>query len=94
MAFCPQLTRAGRGVALAAAGRPVLEVVIAVVGPQAAVVEAEHVIHPVRLPGHTGRLPERRGAPVVSPVRGAAADGVAGQDLSAVVVVATLLARA
>lgn len=71
-----------------------LEVVVAVVGPQAAVVEAKDVVYPVRLSGHAGRLPERRRAPVMSPVWGAAADGVARQDLSAGVVVATLLACA
>lgn len=55
-----KLTRAGWGVLSAVTGWPVLEVVVTVVGPQTAVVEAKNVVHPVRLSGHTGRLPERR----------------------------------
>lgn len=68
-----------------------LEVVVAVVRPQAAVVKAEHVVHPVGLSGDAGGFPERRRAPVVRPVGSAAPDGVPCQDLSAGAVVATLL---
>lgn len=68
------------------------EVVVAVVGPQAAVVEAEDVVQPVGLSGNMGGLVVRRRAPVVRSVRGAAPDGVSSQDLKTVAVIATLLA--
>lgn len=70
-----------------------LEVVLTVVGPQAAVVEAEDVVEPVGLPGDVGGSVVRGRAPVVSSVRSAAPDGVSSQDLRSVDVVATLLAR-
>lgn len=68
------------------------EVVLAVVGPQAAVVEAEHVVEPVGLSGHMGGFVEGRRAPVVGSVRSAAPDGVSSQDLRTAAVIATLLA--
>lgn len=68
------------------------EVVLAVVGPQAAVVEAEDVVDPVGLSGHMGGFVVRRRAPVVCSVRSAAPDGVSSQDLSTGAVIATLLA--
>lgn len=89
---CCQLTRGGWDVRSAVTGWPVLEVVVAVVRPQTAVVEAKNVVYPMGLSGHTGRLPERRRTPVMSSVWGAAADGVTRQYLSTSVVVATLLA--
>lgn len=69
------------------------EVVVAVVGPQAAVVEAEDVVDPVGLPGDVGGFVVWRRAPVVGSVRSAAPHGVSGQDLSPVAVIATLLPR-
>lgn len=69
------------------------EVVLTVVGPQAAVVEAEDVVDPVGLSGNVGGFVVWRGAPVVRSVWSAAPDGVSGQDLSAVAVIATLLPR-
>ena len=87
------LTRAGRVVASAVAGGPVLEVVVAVVRPQAAVVEAEHVVHPVRLSRDAGGSLEGRRAPVVRSVRSAPPDGVCRQDLCTGAVIATLLSR-
>lgn len=68
------------------------EVVLAVVGPQAAVVEAEDVVEPVRLSGNMGGFVIWRRAPVVCSVRSAAPDRVSSQDLSTVAVIATLLA--
>lgn len=68
------------------------EVELAVVGPQAAVVEAEDVVEPVGLSGNMGGFVVWRRAPVVSSVRSAAPDGVSSQDLSTVAVIATLLA--
>lgn len=68
-----------------------LEVVVAVFGPQAAVVEAQHVVDPVGLPRDPGGALEGRRAPVVGSVRGAAPDGVGRQDLGTRAVVATLL---
>lgn len=85
------LTWAGGLVTPAVAGGPVFEVVAAVVGPQAAVVEAEDVIDPVRLTRNTRGLLVRRWAPVVCSVWRAAPNGVGRQDLSAGAVIATLL---
>lgn len=67
------------------------EVVVAVVGPQAAVVEAEDVIDPVRLTRNAWGLLVRRRAPVVGSVWGATPNGVTRQDLNAGAVIATLL---
>lgn len=69
------------------------EVVLTVVGPQAAVVEAEDVVDPVGLSRNMGGVVVWRRAPVVCPVWSAAPDGVSGQDLSTVAVIATLLPR-
>lgn len=88
-----ELTCAGGLVPPAVAGRSVFEVVLTVVGPQAAVVEAEDVVDPVGLSGNMGGFVVWRGAPVVRSVRSAAPDGVSGQDLSTVAVIATLLPR-
>ena len=68
------------------------EVVLAVVRPQAAVVEAQDVVHPVGHARDAGRPPVGGRAPVVGPVRGAPPDGVGRQDLGPRVVVAALLA--
>lgn len=70
-----------------------LEVVVAVVRPQAAVVEAEHVVDPVGLARDPRGLPERGRTPVVCSIRSAAPDGVCSQDLGTGAVVAALLAR-
>lgn len=69
------------------------EVVLAVVGPQAAVVETEHVVSPVGQAGDTGWPDVRRSAPVVPPVRRAAPYGVTRQHLGTSTVIATLLTR-
>lgn len=69
------------------------EVVVAVVRPQAAVVEAEDVIDPVGLSRDTRRPLVGRRAPVVRSVRSTAPDRVCRQDLSAGAVIAALLSR-
>ena len=67
------------------------EVDLAVVGPQTAVVEAEHVVEPVGEPWDPGRVSVRRRAPVVSPIWGATSNRVPCQDLGPRAVIATLL---
>lgn len=86
-----KLTRADWLVTPAVTGGPVFKVVVAVVRPQAAVVEAEDVIDPVGLSRNTRRFPEWRWAPVVCSVWGAASNRVCCQDLSTGAVVTTLL---
>lgn len=67
------------------------EVVVAVVGPEAAVVEAEDVVDPVGLSGDSRRPLVGGRAPVVRSVGGTSSNGVCGQDLSSSAVVTTLL---
>lgn len=71
-----------------------VEVDVAVVGPQAAVVEAQNIVEPVGITGNARGLLVRRRAPVVGSVGGAAPGGVPGQHQSAGAVVAALLPRA
>lgn len=68
-----------------------LKVVLAVIRPQAAVVEAEHVVLPVREAWDAGGPSVRWGAPVVSSVGRAAPNGVTRQHLGTSAVIATLL---
>lgn len=70
-----------------------LEVNVAVVGPEAAVVEAEDVVEPVGEARDAGGLLVGRGSPVVASVRGAAPHGVPCEHLGAGSVVAALLPR-
>lgn len=70
-----------------------LEVDVAVVGPEAAVVEAEDVVEPVGEARDAGGLLVGRGSPVVASVRGAAPHGVPCEHLGARSVVAALLPR-
>ena len=69
------------------------EVVMAVVRPQAAVVEGQDVVDPVGHARDPGGAPVGGRAPVVCPVRCAPPDGVGRQDLGPRLVVAALLAR-
>lgn len=64
---------------------------MAVVGPEAAEVEAGDIVEPVGVARQPRRLPVWRRAPVVRPVWGAAADRVSRQHQSPGAVVATLL---
>lgn len=63
-----------------AARRSMVEVDVTVVRPEAAVVEAHDIIEPVGVPGHPWGLPVWRRAPVVSPVRGTATNGISRQN--------------
>lgn len=85
------LTWAGRLVTPAVTGRPVFEVVVAVVRPQAAVVEAQDIVHPVGLPGNSRRFLVGRWAPVMCSVWSTTPNRVCCQDLSTSAVVTTLL---
>lgn len=60
-----------------------LEINGAVVGPEAAVVEAEDIVQPVGEAWDAGGLLVGRGSPVVASVRGAAPHGVPRQHLGA-----------
>lgn len=77
---CPAVTRGA-----------VFEVVMTVVRPQAAVIEAENIIEPVGLGRNSGRFLEGRWAPVVCSVWCAAPDRVCCQDLCSCAVIAALL---
>lgn len=92
MQWC--LTSFGRLVGPAVTGGSVFEVVLAVIWPQAAVVEAEHVVLPVREAWDPWRLFVRRGTPVMPAVRCTAPDGVTCQHLGTCAVIATLLTSA
>lgn len=86
-----ELTRAGGQVPSAVTGGPMFEVVVAGVGPEAAIVEAEDVIDPVGEPRNPRWSLVGRRAPVVSPVWSATSNGVRCQDLSSGAVVTALL---
>ena len=83
----------GRLVTPAVTGGPVFEVVVAVVRPQAAVVETEDVVDPVGLSGDSRGFLERWRAPVMCSVWSASPDRVSCQHLSTGAVIATLLSR-
>lgn len=74
--------------------RPMAEVDIAVVRPQAAVEKTCHIIKPVGVPRNPWWVPIWGRAPVVSPVWGAASSRVSRQHQRACTVIAALLPRA
>lgn len=71
-----------------------VEVDVAAIRPQAAVVETHNVVEPVGITRNPRGLLVRRRAPVVGSVWGAAPSGVPGQQQRAGAVVAALLPRA
>lgn len=85
------LTSLRRRVGPAVTRGPVFEVVLAVIRPQAAVVEAQDVVLPVREARDSGGLLIWWGAPVMPSVRCTAPSGVTCQHLGACAVIATLL---
>lgn len=85
------LTCFRRLVCPAVAGGTVCEIIVAVIWPQAAVVERDHVVFPVGESWHFGGLFVRWWPPVVPSVRGTSTDRVASKNLSSSFVITTLL---